>query len=73
MRIAAVSLIAIATLAAYVSAGGLGVLIFAGLSSDYAGKTIAGSIPVIILAIIIDAAFRTLERRTSYASRPVSP
>ena len=65
VRIATISLIAIATLASYVSAGGLGVLIFAGLSSDYAGKTIAGSIPVVLLAIIIDTLFRALEKRAN--------
>ena len=67
VRIATVSLIAIATLASYVSAGGLGVLIFAGLSSDYPAKTIAGAVPVIILSIAIDAVFRAIERRFRHA------
>ncbi|GAC1656745.1 MAG: ABC transporter permease [Vulcanimicrobiaceae bacterium] len=70
VRIATVALIAIATLASYVNAGGLGVLIFAGLSSDYAGKTIAGSLPVILLAIAVDALFRAIaDRFRSYGFR----
>lgn len=67
VRIATVALIAIASLASYVSAGGLGVLIFAGLNSDYPAKTIAGSLPVIMLAIAVDAAFRALEKRATDA------
>jgi len=69
LRIATVALIAIATLASYVSAGGLGVLIFAGLNSDYPAKTIAGSLPVIVLAIGVDCLFRRIEKRfRRYAS-----
>jgi len=64
VRIATVALIAIATLASYVNAGGLGVLIFAGLNSDYAAKTIAGSLPVMLLAIAVDFIFRRLERQS---------
>lgn len=69
VRIATIALIAIATLASYVNAGGLGVLIFAGLSSDYAGKTMAGSLPVIAIAIALDAVFRFVERRAAYGFR----
>jgi len=62
VRIATVALIAIATLAAYVNAGGLGVMIFGGLQQDYIPKTIAGSIPAMLLALIADALFRLWER-----------
>lgn len=62
VRIATVALIAIATLASYVNAGGLGVLIFSGLNSDYAAKTIAGSLPVMLLAIAVDFIFRRIEK-----------
>jgi len=62
VRIATVALIAIATLAAYVNAGGLGVMIFGGLEQDYVPKTIAGSIPAMVLALIADALFRLWER-----------
>lgn len=62
VRIATVALIAISTLAAYVNAGGLGVLILQGLQQDYPAKTLAGSIPAMLLAIAADQVFRRLER-----------
>ena len=62
VRIAAVALIAISTLAAYVNAGGLGVLILQGLQQDYPAKTLAGSVPAMLLAIAADQSFRRLER-----------
>ncbi|MBV8363217.1 MAG: ABC transporter permease [Candidatus Eremiobacteraeota bacterium] len=65
VRIATVALIAIATLAAYVNAGGLGVMIFGGLEQDYVPKTIAGSVPAMLLALIADALFRLWERRAT--------
>ena len=66
LRIATVAMIALATLAAYASAGGLGELIFEGLSRQYPAETLAGSIPAALLAIAIDAAYRGVE---SYATR----
>jgi osmoprotectant transport system permease protein len=67
VRIATVALIAIATLAAYVNAGGLGVMIFGGLQQDYVPKTIAGSVPAMLLALIADALFRLWERASTQA------
>lgn len=66
LRVATVAMIALATLAAYASAGGLGELIFEGLSRQYPAETLAGSIPAALLAILIDAGFRGVE---SYATR----
>ncbi len=63
IRIATVSLIAIANLAAWIDAGGLGVLLFAGLRSDDTGKIIAGSLASALLAIVADVSLRALERR----------
>ncbi len=63
LRIATVSLIAIATVAAFINAGGLGTLIFAGIHQDDPQRTIAGSMGAAALAIVADAFFRTLERR----------
>ena len=62
-RLATVALIAIATLGGYVGAGGLGNEIFFGLQRAYVQQTLAGSIPVAILALIADALFRALETR----------
>ncbi|MDQ2908536.1 MAG: ABC transporter permease [Candidatus Eremiobacteraeota bacterium] len=63
VRIATVALIALATLGAWVDAGGLGVLILYGLEHDAPDRTIAGSIVAAVLAIIADRAFRLAERR----------
>ncbi|MDQ2662871.1 MAG: ABC transporter permease [Candidatus Eremiobacteraeota bacterium] len=66
VRIATVSMIAIATLASYAAAGGLGVLIFDGLERQYPAETLAGSIPATVLAIGADLFLRGIER---YATR----
>lgn len=62
VRLAAVALIAIATLGGYVGAGGLGNDIFLGLQRKYVEQTLAGSIPAALLAILVDALFRAFER-----------
>lgn len=62
VRIALVTLIALATLTAYAGAGGLGTLIFEGLSRQYPQETLAGSIPAALLAIIADIILRAAER-----------
>jgi osmoprotectant transport system permease protein len=63
IRIATVSLIAIANLAAWINAGGLGVLLFAGIQRDEPDKIVAGSIASALLAIAADVTLRALERR----------
>ncbi|WP_373231913.1 ABC transporter permease [Cohnella sp.] len=65
IRIAAISMIGIATIAAFVNAGGLGKLIFEGIYQDHPGKIIAGSIAVVVLAIGTETALRLLERKTA--------
>ena len=69
VRIATVSLIAIANLAAWIDAGGLGVLLFAGLRNEDPGKIVAGSLASALLAICADAALRALERRLARQAR----
>lgn len=68
IRIATVSMIGIAAIAAYINAGGLGELIFEGIYQDHAGKILAGTIAVAILAILSDIVFRVIERRSNIAS-----
>jgi len=63
VRIATVALIALATLGAWVGAGGLGVLILYGLQHDAPDRTIAGSVVAAALAIVADRALRLAERR----------
>jgi osmoprotectant transport system permease protein len=63
IRIAAIASIAIATLGGYVGTGGLGVLIFDGLTLHQSSMIVAGSLGASALAIVVDALLRLAERR----------
>lgn len=63
LRIATVTVISVAVVAAYVNAGGLGTLIFSGISTDHAPKIWAGALTACLLAIVADAGLAHLERR----------
>lgn len=63
VRIAAVAMIALATLGGYVGAGGLGTLIFTGLALHHNDEIIAGSVVVSALAIAVDFLLRACEKR----------
>ncbi len=62
VRVAAVTLVALATIAAWINAGGLGVLLFEGIATVNAGKIVAGALAAAALAIAADAALRACER-----------
>ena len=62
IRIATVSLISIATVAAWIDAGGLGTLVFEGLHQDDPAKIVAGSLAAVVLALAADALLRLAER-----------
>ena len=62
IRIATVSLIGIATIAAWIDAGGLGALVFTGLHQDDPQKILAGSLAAVALALVADGALRLAER-----------
>ena len=64
VRIAAVAMIAIATLGGYVGGVGLGVLIFNGLTLHQNAMIVAGSVAASALAIGADALLRLAERYT---------
>jgi osmoprotectant transport system permease protein len=63
VRIAAIAMIAIATLGGYVGGVGLGVLIFNGLTLHQPQMIVAGSVAACALAIGVDALLRAAERR----------
>jgi osmoprotectant transport system permease protein len=63
LRIATVTVISVAVVAAYVNAGGLGTLIFAGISNDHAPKIWTGALTACLLAVAADAALARLEHR----------
>jgi osmoprotectant transport system permease protein len=62
MRSAVLQVIATATLADYVGGGGLGAYIFHGLQTGAYPEMLAGSIVVVILAIIFEIIFSVLQR-----------
>lgn len=61
IRLAAVYVIAWATLASYIGAGGLGDMIFSGLNNYQPPLIFAGTIPVTILALLADFLLGKLE------------
>jgi osmoprotectant transport system permease protein len=65
IRIATVSLIGIATVAAWIDAGGLGTLVFEGLHQDDPAKIVAGSLAAVVLALAADGVLRVAERWTA--------
>jgi osmoprotectant transport system permease protein len=67
IRIAAIAMIAIATLGGYVGGVGLGVLIFNGLTLHQPQMILAGSIATSVLAVAVDGAFRLIEKRARSA------
>jgi osmoprotectant transport system permease protein len=65
IRIAALSTIAIATVATLVNAGGLGKLLFDGVNQSNYAKIYVGSFCIALLAIAIDQGLRLVERVAS--------
>jgi len=62
IRIASVSIISIATIAAWINAGGLGVILFDGLYQNYAPKIITGTVLIASLAMFINSFLFSLEK-----------
>ena len=67
VRIAAVSIISLASVTAWVNAGGLGTLLFDGITRDYPSMILAGTIAIVGIALAVDMIFRLLERLTPTA------
>ena len=63
LRIATVTTIGTATIAAAIGAGGLGVFIFRGIASVDKLQILAGAVPSALLALLADSALSWLERR----------
>jgi len=66
-RLATLSIIGIGTIAAFINAGGLGKLLFEGVSTGNRDKIVAGAIAVSVLAIGANLVLRFLERRAALA------
>ncbi len=67
IRIATVTTIGTATIAAAIGGGGLGVFIFRGIASVDSTQILAGAIPAALLALLSDGGFTWIERRFSVA------
>ena len=65
MRIAIVTVIGIAVIGAYIGAGGLGDLIFDGITRDFPTMYIAGAVLATLLAVGSDLLFVGAERLLS--------
>lgn len=63
LRAATLQVVATATLAAYVGAGGLGRFLFLGLKTQDYPMMLAASLLVVALALVLDVIFELLERR----------
>ena len=63
VRIATVTTIGTATIAAAIGAGGLGVFIFRGIASIDTQQILAGAVPAALMAVIADEFLGWLERR----------
>jgi osmoprotectant transport system permease protein len=65
LRIATVTTVGTATIAAAIGAGGLGVFIFRGIASVDKLQILAGALPAALLALAADAGLGWVERRLS--------
>lgn len=64
VRTALITIIGLASIAAWINAGGLGKLMFQGISRDYPSMILAGVLSIIALAILADVLLRLIERMT---------
>ena len=63
LRVATVTCVGVATIAAAIGAGGLGELIFRGVATVDNGLILAGAVPAALLAITADFILGTIEKR----------
>jgi osmoprotectant transport system permease protein len=62
VRAAAVLVIGIAAVTAFIGAGGLGILVFQGWGQQADDLTLLGAVPMVVLAVLADVAMRGLRR-----------
>ena len=62
--------IALAGIASFIGAGGLGVAIYRGITTNNAAMTMAGSLLIAVLALVVDALLGLVERRLKVRRRP---
>lgn len=67
VRVAVLAIIGIGAVAAFINAGGLGTLLFMGVSQSHPDKIVAGALAVSAMALGANAAIHALERRAGRA------
>jgi osmoprotectant transport system permease protein len=67
IRIALVTTIGIASITAWINAGGLGDLLFVGINRDYPAMVLAGVVAIVALALVTDLGIRLIEWLTPVA------
>lgn len=72
VRISSVTAVGLMTMAAFIGAGGLGFLIFSGISTTNNAQILAGAIPAAILALIVDYIFGLVEKLVTPVSLQIS-
>lgn len=65
VRIAAVTAVGLMTIAAFIGAGGLGFLVFSGISTVNNNLIVAGAVPACILALVVDFVVGQIEKKVS--------
>lgn len=73
LRLTVVTQISVATIAAFIGAGGLGDLIFQGITQDIGEKIVAGALAASLLAIAADELLRRVESRARRAGGLARP
>ncbi len=63
VRVSVVNAVGLATLASLIGAGGLGDLVFRGIAMVSLTAVMAGSLPIILMAVLADVAMKAAERR----------
>jgi osmoprotectant transport system permease protein len=69
IRLAAVQVVATATIAAMVAGGGLGRIITSGFTRQDQGQVVGGAVLVGLLALVVEVAFAALQRAVDPAGR----
>ncbi|WP_409201081.1 glycine betaine ABC transporter substrate-binding protein [Methanobrevibacter sp. DSM 116169] len=69
IRTMVVMTIALTGIAAFIGAGGLGVAIYRGITTNNMSMTLAGSILIALLAIVVDFILGKIEKLTNYESK----
>ena len=63
IRITVVTQVSVATVAAFINAGGLGDIIFQGITQDFGEKVVVGAVVTSALAVLCDESLRRVELR----------